>query len=167
MAKHKMSKSVEYRCWLKMRDLVENPHCIGYKKYGGKGVSMCEEWQDFLKFLDDMGYIPPLCNGLKLKEGALQFNKQNCEWALKKAGRKKRPEEFKIKHFKGKHRKVNQSKTICLILENDLYRFIERQAFRKSMEEGKLIEANDMIRAALWRAFPAPTQVDMFGESLR
>ena len=61
--------------------------------------------------------------------------------------------------------KFQKSKTICLVMENDLFEFIEKQAMQRSLTEKCYIEPNELIREALKKAFPTPKQYDMFGKS--
>lgn len=51
-------RSREYYSWRNMRDRCNNPGATGYKFYGGKGISVCKEWDEFTKFLKDMGPRP-------------------------------------------------------------------------------------------------------------
>jgi hypothetical protein len=35
-----------YKCWTNMRERCLNPGNVAYKFYGGKGVTICDEWRD-------------------------------------------------------------------------------------------------------------------------
>lgn len=109
-----------------------------------------------------MGKMPEGCNGLMLTEGSTQFCKMTCKWSKKNSGRKK------IDRNSEKHKKsrsnIKQPQSICLVMEKDHLEFIKSQALQKSIQEGKLIEPNQLIRDALQRAFPTPKQFDMFGD---
>lgn len=39
-----------YAIWEAMKQRCKNPRLSAYKYYGGKGVKVCEEWNDFLSF---------------------------------------------------------------------------------------------------------------------
>lgn len=39
-----------YKAWLSMRERCNNPGHPFYKNYGGKGVTICAEWQQFQPF---------------------------------------------------------------------------------------------------------------------
>jgi hypothetical protein len=40
-----------YKTWRNMRDRCRDPHRPDYSRYGGRGIAVCEEWNDFAVFL--------------------------------------------------------------------------------------------------------------------
>ena len=42
--KHGMSGDRLYRIWCDMRDRCNNPNTENYKHYGGRGITVCDEW---------------------------------------------------------------------------------------------------------------------------
>lgn len=79
--RHGMAFTDTYACWRNMVDRCENPKASYFKNYGGKGVSVCEEWRrDFRNFLTDMGPRPP---GLTLDriDPYGNYCADNCRWA--------------------------------------------------------------------------------------
>lgn len=50
-----VTKDVLYRRWATMVQRCINPNTINYRDYGGRGVSVCREWQD--SFLEFKAYI--------------------------------------------------------------------------------------------------------------
>lgn len=78
--KHGMSRSSVYRIWIAMVQRCENPNANGYDRYGGAGVTVCEEWKDFETFLKDMGHRP---KGYSIDriDNSKGYSKGNCRWA--------------------------------------------------------------------------------------
>lgn len=54
----KRDVSKTYRIWSNMKTRCSNPKHIWYKNYGGRGIIVCERWQIFENFLEDMGECP-------------------------------------------------------------------------------------------------------------
>ena len=60
---HKQSTTKLYKRWTGMKQRCENPNAAGYEHYGARGIEVCEEWHDFIKFkewMDSQGFDPNL-----------------------------------------------------------------------------------------------------------
>lgn len=56
--KHGMVGTREYRAWADMLTRCRNSKFIKYKDYGGRGIKVCQRWQDsFLAFFEYKGKI--------------------------------------------------------------------------------------------------------------
>lgn len=71
-----------YSAWRDMRHRCRNPNHRQFKYWGGKGVTVCERWDDFINFLDDMGEAPPNTE-LDRIDSNLGYEPGNCIWATK------------------------------------------------------------------------------------
>lgn len=69
-----------HRSWLCMRDRCLNPNSNKYATYGAMGIKVCPEWDDFGRFLKDMGPRPPGTT-IDRKDNKLGYEPGNCRWA--------------------------------------------------------------------------------------
>lgn len=81
MTTHRMSKSVEYRCWAAMLNRCNNSRNKDYADYGGRGIRVCKRWRKFENFYADMGPRPSPEHSLDRKNNDLGYIKRNCRWA--------------------------------------------------------------------------------------
>ena len=74
-----------YWIWRSMKARCLNPKHKAWKNYGGRGITVCEQWLDFRVFLEDM--LPTYQQGLDLdrKDNNLGYCKENCRWVTRHA----------------------------------------------------------------------------------
>jgi hypothetical protein len=81
--KHGLSTSSEYFIWYGMHARCSKPSLDHYKYYGGKGVKVCDRWNDFTVFYSDMGPRPSATHSLDRKNNDGHYEPGNVVWADK------------------------------------------------------------------------------------
>jgi hypothetical protein len=81
---HGMSRTPEYLAWKHMIGRCRNPQTKHYERYGGRGISVCEEWSDFAKFYADVGPRPSKDHSLDRLDNDGNYVPGNVAWRTKK-----------------------------------------------------------------------------------
>ena len=91
------NKTSEYMAWQNMKGRCLNDKIPTFKRYGGRGISICARWVDsFENFINDMGLKPSCDHSLDRIDNNENYSPANCKWSTQKEQVNNR--EMSIKH---------------------------------------------------------------------
>lgn len=85
---HGYSHNPMYKVWNSMKQRCTNTNSSFYHRYGGRGINVCERWETFENFLEDMGNRPSLGTDERIDIDRIDndgdYCKENCRWTTHK-----------------------------------------------------------------------------------
>lgn len=92
---HGRTNTFEFSVWTAMRKRCRYTKHPKYHLYGGRGIKVCPEWEDFTRFLADMGECPFPNGSIERRDNDKGYEPANCVWLPKS-------EQSKNRRSKGK-----------------------------------------------------------------
>ena len=105
--KHGRCDTPEYRSWGSMLTRCTNPKAPDYRHYGGRGITVCDQWSpkrggSFENFYADMGSRPPGTSLDRYPDNNGNYQPGNCRWATPKQQRANRRDVDALARMKEK-----------------------------------------------------------------
>lgn len=102
---HGESGSAEYRTWCAIKERCATPSHWSYRKYGARGVRVCQRWiESYDAFLADMGRKPTPEHTLdRYPDPNGGYEPDNCRWATQRQQQNNRTNN-RILEFRGERR---------------------------------------------------------------
>ena len=98
-----------YSIWCAMKNRCYRPVHKEFSRYGGRGITVCEEWkEDFLSFkrwADASGYSDDL--EIDRIDNDKGYSPQNCQWVTRKENSNNRSKTLRI-YFRGTKRTISE-----------------------------------------------------------
>ena len=111
-----------YEVWCSMKRRCELPSVQSYKRYGGRGISVCEKWKESFVEFRDWAYKNGYKDGLSVDriDNDGNYEPSNCRWVTMKEQANNQSVTLKIE-YKGEKKTLSEWAEILGIKRHTLY----------------------------------------------
>jgi hypothetical protein len=100
-----------YHVWQSMRDRCRNPNHRQWKDYGGRGIRVCERWNDFHVWLGDMGPRPAGYVIDRIDNDG-NYEPGNCRWTTHRENQLNQRRTWRVT-IEGREYRVRDLAVLC------------------------------------------------------
>jgi hypothetical protein len=124
MASRTKGKDRIYSIWISMRQRCNDINDQQYADYGGRGIKVSQEWNDFSTFYQDMGERPKDMQLDRIDNDG-NYCKENCKWSSRnvQANNRRTTRIHEINGNKIKHTELLEK----LGISRDKFRWLEER----------------------------------------
>jgi len=132
-----------YKIWINMKGRCNNKNNLRFKDYGARGIKVCEEWNSFDRFIDDMGY--PL-DGFSIDriDNDKGYKPLNCRWATN-ADQSRNKRNNRIIEFNNTSMCMSDWAKYLCISEATLHYRLEKWPIEKALTKKFIAERTETI----------------------
>lgn len=105
---HGLSRTSEYLIWDGIKQRCLNPKDDSFHHYGGRGITICDEWRDsFPAFLAHIGPRPTPKHSIDRKDNSMGYEPGNVRWATQ-GDQMRNTRRNHLVEFRGETRSVTE-----------------------------------------------------------
>lgn len=149
-----------YNSWRNMLARCQDPKNDQYEDYHGRGITVCDRWQEFANFFEDMGERPE-GKTIDRIENDKGYFKENCRWA----------DDFQQGRNKRNNRLITyKGETKCMTEWAELLGFkltMLRHRLDKGWDVERAFTTPIRVRGEAWAGRSAPEAVVENGKSVK
>jgi hypothetical protein len=128
---HHLSKHPLYSVYQDMKRRCYDENCKSYKNYGGRGITICDEWLNNVKSFCDWGIKNGYEKGLEIdrEENEGNYSPENCRFITRAVGNTNTRRVIKVTAF-------NETKTVAE-WTRDIRCSVSKHALADRLKNGK------------------------------